>query len=384
MPTLPSTWTRLPAHALEPSLARTKDGTLHLAWRDGARNLWHTVLAATAPPVKIAEGGASQPELLILSDGALQVFFIGAAGSLSAATSKDCGATWDVLSNPGHPRAASIAAVAEREGKTLVAFTEAGQVHLQSGLGATQKFETIRQGSCCADQLRLVLDGESSEAWLAWRQTAAKDAGLFVKAVKPASGATRPAPGKALQMALSPRIGAPGVYLAWCAGNGVKLWNVRGGEALTVAPGLGARNACLAPAPDGRLWILWINANHTVSAARSNKTLTRFSSPYALGKPAAAAGLQRLVAEASPGLLDVFADGFHTRLYPNLELRARADGVIVTDAGDPVEGAEVEIDGKKLKTDAKGLAAHPVAQGKLTPVKATMTAYAPASVVLKR
>ena len=368
--------------ALEPSLARTKDGALHLAWSDGTRNLWHAVLGPGAPPpVKIAEGSAC--ELLTLSDGALQVWFVSAAGSLSAATSKDNGATWEIP--PSNLKAASITAVAEREGKALAAFTEAGQVRLLSGSGATQKVETIHQGSCCADQARLVLDGESSEAWLAWRQTAAKDAGLFVKAVKPASGAIRPVPGKAPHMALSPRVGAPGVYLAWCAANGVKLWNVRGGEALTVAPGLGLRHVCLAAAPDGRLWILWVNALGIVSAIRSNKALTRFSArPYVLGKPAGPTAISWLAAEGSTGPLDVFADGFHTRLHPNLELSARADGVMVTDTGDPVDGVKVEIEGKTLVTDAKGLAAHPVAPGKPTVVKAAMTAYAPASVVLKR
>jgi hypothetical protein len=51
---------------------------------------------------------------------------------------------------------------------------------------------------------------------------------------------------------------------------------------------------------------------------------------------------------------------------------------MVTDLGDPVEGVEVKVEGKTIKTNAKGLAEHTIAANASPAVKATHAAYAPA------
>jgi hypothetical protein len=343
--------------AAEPSLTRAKDGTLHLVWRSGAK-LYHGTL--TGPPTVIGEWDASlsEPWLIAVPDGSLAVVFATKA-DLYTAKSKDGGGTWEVTSAPAPTGA--FAATGDKEGKPFITAS--------ADVGGK------------ADRVAVVMDGESSEGWAAWHEPT----GLFAKAVKPPTGAAQPAPGSRLaptqRLALSPRIGAPGVYLAYCGGSPamteVKLWNTRGGEALTVVKAPGARHPWIAPAPEGRLWVLWVNRDNTISAVRSNKAIMRFSKPYVL---TGAGAVRSLLGDGATGPLDVVANASHTRVLPELELKTTPEGVRVSDLGDPVEGVQVEIDGKTFKSDVKGLAAWPIAAGTVPVVKATHAAYAPATI----
>jgi hypothetical protein len=398
----PRQWTPLSPSGpnSEPVLARAKDGALHLVWQENA-SLKHAALEAitgksAGPPHTIVPAGPAAlavSKLLALPDGSLHLIFTGStAAGLQTAISKDAGKTWETAPGPqaSLKEYARAAAAADREGKPVLAFRAApGKIVWQSGLGASQPLETVREGPCCVPYADIALDAESAEGWVAWRLQSARESGLFVKAVKPASGAVVAAPGSAdaastsPSPSLSPRLGAPGVYLAYCAGSPprqqIKLWNVRGGEALTVARAPGARNVLVAPAPEGRLWVLWTAAANTVWGVRSNKALTRFSRPYALGQPRGPA--RALAAEASTGPLDLLAGGAHLRVYPELELRGGSDGITFLDVGDPVEGVDVEIDGKSVKTGANGMAPY---AGTFSSVKATHAGYAPFTFAILR
>lgn len=190
------------------------------------------------------------------------------------------------------------------------------------------------------------------------------------------------------QVALTARLGAPGVLAAYCSGypscNEIKLWNVKGGEALTVAKVDAGRQAWIAAAPEGRVWVMW-GDGHAPFAVRSNKAATRFGRVHALGMPAGASTLHHTLGEGSAGPLDaivhVAADrdlaSHHKRVYPELALAPTEAGVLVTDVGDPVEGVEVTVDGKAVKTDANGIAALSLTPGKATPAKAAHPGYAP-------
>ena len=419
-------WTRVTQGAsdnlLEPAAARTKDGVLHVIWSTAGaqRGLFHSALAADGKPKGPASAivtgwsALSRPKVIIIApDATLAVLFSGVPGGaqrddlsrpgpLSSATSKDGGLTWELApgtqpqSANGH--AGDLAAVADREGKPLAAFTSSGKVVLQTGLGATQPVETVRDGPCCAHSVRLAADSDSFEIWAAWRQTTSRDSGLSVRAVKPAMSADSvPVPGSTQHpFALSARAGAPGVYLAYFTGNPapgeLKLWNVRGGEPLTVVRQAG-RQLWLTPGPEGRLWILWSSPAHSVLAIRSNKALTRFSAPYAIGNPGGAAPpVWQVAGEGSTGPLDALVNRavagkdkaaiFHARLYPNLQLSATSEGILVADLGDPVEGVEVSIEGQTVKSGANGVAAFKLTPGKPTLVKAKHTAYAAAGVTV--
>ena len=394
-------WTRIaPTSTSAPALARSaKDGKLHAVWWN-SRDLLHSTLAAAdglssgAPDLMLRGWSVNHaaPALQSLADGALQTIFAEVPG-VYAALSKDGGAKWESLAGPQSAfrerRPIAFAAAADREGKPLLAFASSGKVSMQSGFGAMQTLETVRDGACCVADVRIAADSESGEAWVVWRQTNGHDAGLFVKAVKPAAGKAQRAPGSqeglTLLPALSPRAGAPGVYLAYCEGvpvcREIKLWNVRGGEALTIAKAPGARAIFLTPGPDGRFWILWMNANRSVWAVRSNKALTRFSPPRSLGSSPRPA--QHLTGEGSNGPLDAWADLFHARIYPEMELRGTPEGVRVTELGEPVEGVEIEWEGQKVKSGVTGLAPFPIAPGQAVVVKATHAAYAPARATLR-
>lgn len=372
----------LPASFADPTLVRTKDGVLHAAGRAAGKLLYLSLGKdgkLAGPPSAIGSDwgpSLSAPWLMTGPDGPLTVMFSTKEG-LRTGTSKDGGKTWEV----GQPTAFPplFAAAADKTGKPVPLSAAGGVIKLHAG--ATP--EVVRDGPCCVDRLALALDFESAEGWAVWRESSG---GLFSKAVKPSTGMPQRAPGARLvpaqRLAVAARIGGPGVYLAFLGGypvaREVKLWNVRGGEAFTIAKGTGVRQPWIASAPDGRVWILWSSAANSVSAIRSNKALTAFSRPYLLGRPSAAARVRHLVADGSTGPLDVLANGLHTRLLPQLEVSVSDKGVMVSDLGDPVEGVEVQIEGKTLKTNAKGIAEHPIAANASPAVKATHPAYAPA------
>lgn len=431
-------WTRVTQgpsdNLLEPALARTKDGALHVIWRTAGvkRDLMHSAFtsegqpAGAAVPVVSGWGSLSLPKLIVAApEASLNVLFggvLGAAqrddpynkGSLYSASSKDGGLTWALApgaqSSSANIYSGYLAALADREAKPVTAFTSSGKVLLQAGPGASQTIETVRDGPCCAYHVQLAADSDSFETWAAWHQNSAKDPGLYVRAVKPALGEAPilvpgsqvnysgqlVAPGPNQQLALSARVGAPGVYLAYFTGypaaTELKLWNVRGGEPLSIIK-QGGRQLWLTPGPEGRLWIVWNSTAHSVLAIRSNKALTRFSSPYTIGNPNNAATVWHVNGEGSTGPLDAFVNGdiggadktatFHARLYPGLQLSGTAEGIMVTDLGDPVEGVEVTIDGgQPVKSGANGLAAFKLTPGKLTPVNARHVAYAPAEAII--
>jgi hypothetical protein len=377
------TWTRFTTGPLAaPTVARTKDGTLHIVWAAGLE-LMHATPAGKPNPIVTAWTPPVRPKLAALPDGGLRAFF-GGEKTLNTAMSKDVGVTWGIDSSPLDAPDFGIAT--DREGKPYVAFTADGKLKLQSDVGAKAKVDTVREGPCCISGVQIALDGESTEGWAAWRQSGTKATGIYSKAVKPSTGTPQLAPGSGLvapAFVLSPRVGQLGVYAAYCVGPEVKLWNTRGGEAFTVARVPGARNVFITPGHEGRLWILWIGATGAISGVRSNKALSQFSKPYAFGHPAGAAPIRYLIAEGSTGPLAILADGWHTRLDLELDVRTTPEGVRVSDFGDPVEGAEVEVEGKKIKTDPKGLAAHKIAAGSSSVVKATHPAYGTPAIVEK-
>lgn len=380
-------------------------------------------LGAPSPVVEKWDS-LSLPRLLAAPDGSLRALFGGLLGSpqrddprnkgsLYTAVSKDGGRTWQLAQEAQSPSAklyaAYLGAAMDKDGRPLAAFTDGGRVLLQPGLGAAVPLETVHDGACCTYHAQMAVDGSSGEAWAAWHQNTSKDPGIYVRAVKPAAGVEQLVPGSQVnnagqlvspgpnqQIAMAARVGAPGVYVAYLAGypsaKELKLWSVRGGEPLTAATLAGARHTAIAPAPEGRYWLLWVNQNHTASAVRTNKALTRLSKPYEIGSPAPSGPLWHLLGEGSTGPLDALAHvdvggpdnsaTFHTRVYPNLEVAGGTSGVTVTDVGDPVEGVEVTVEGKTLKTDSSGFAAHPLTPGKPTPVRASHPAYAAASTTI--
>ena len=388
-------WSRFTSGSVaSAALARTKNGVLHIVFRDGAQVKHTTVDAAGKPAgastVVAAAAESPGPWLIAAPDGALLTAVLASGGSLHTAASKDAGATW----NASAPLATTVAAavVGGKDGKPLLLLAGSGGLQLQEPPAAP---ETVYESaSCCGDGQRaaLALDAESAEGWAAWPEKSAQLAGVMAKAVKPSTGKALPAPGARFDasspLSLSARLGAPGVYLAYATGNRqasqIKLWNVRGGEALTIARApAGASHVCLVPAPDGRFWVMWRNpgAGAAVSAVRSDKSLLRFSRPYTLAGVPGGSTITQLAGNAAAGPLDVLANAFHARIYPSLEIEAASEGIRVSDLGEPVKGAYVEVEGKVLDEDRrKRLGRLPdMPPGARLLVKASLPGYAPSS-----
>jgi hypothetical protein len=131
---------------------------------------------------------------------------------------------------------------------------------------------------------------------------------------------------------------------------------------------------------DGRIWVMWGYENGGLAITRSNKAVTRFE-PIQHVDPHAFT-LHRLSGDGRLGPLDLLVDmipaangkvlpagTFYARVLPELSATATASAVKnkagtviahkltlhVTDAGDPVAGANASAGGKSGKTDAKGM-----------------------------
>ena len=177
-----------------------------------------------------------------------------------------------------------------------------------------------------------------------------------------------------------------GVFTAYCVNEAcghIFLWRYGTAKAVVV-PGSGAtRFVAITPGPDGRLWIAWYRTStNTLCTVRTNKADTRFGpvecypSPYFEIQTLAIGG-------GTLGRLDVVLGGPNNAHLAPLVLTTQsltalalsASGATinnkgshkisfsVTDAGDPVAGATVIVDGKKLHTNAAGTVTVTFAKG---------------------
>jgi hypothetical protein len=207
-----------------------------------------------------------------------------------------------------------------------------------------------------------------------------------------------------------------GVYLAYCANTDscshVLLWRVGSKHPLVVPDSAGARFVAIASGHDGRLWLVWYNANTSVLyTVRTNEADSRFGpvESYAVnwgGKPLIEANTMS-VGGGNFGRIDVVVCGVDnsfgsvvltTQSLAGLALSPRRTSIKntkastvtfrVTDAGDPVVGASVTVDGHTAKTGAEGGAKFTFPKGAATgtfKVTATAKNYfsATAKVVVK-
>jgi hypothetical protein len=149
------------------------------------------------------------------------------------------------------------------------------------------------------------------------------------------------------------------------------LWKIGGGALRVDSSSDSHSRVALAAAPDGRLWVAWRTFQHAavIHLRRSNRSATRFGAEVTLKAPAGAVEADRIDLSAQSDRVDVlgtfaFVDSsrntfFHTQAFPGLTLTAAGRKVIhflVSDAGDPVAGARIRVDGRTLRTDPRGRA----------------------------
>jgi hypothetical protein len=134
----------------------------------------------------------------------------------------------------------------------------------------------------------------------------------------------------------------------------------------------------LAAAPDGRVWVAWIEGvggRNRIVARRSNLAGTAFGAVVTAPTPSGGLANGSVNLSAQVGRVDVLgliattgnaSTLQHTQLLPGLTLVAGRAGFVrgkrqsislrVHDAGDPVVGARVSIGGKSATTNAAGRA----------------------------
>jgi hypothetical protein len=406
-------WTKLPSgpaiSSYEAALARTSDGTLHVAYlRSGGatQDIWHVAIdrvgaVTSVNPVVTGWPLLNNPDIVSTSTG-LQIFFGGIRSnsptepnkSLNTATAPTSGSPWNLQTgDPAAPSTAyqsPVAAAVTKDGTLVEAW--ASTFGLDYHFGTNPAIANIRvPGHCCYYDPRIAVDSSSGQTVLGWYSnedaaTAGSSAGpgMFMQEISPSGlvGARRPAPGSASaddRSSVSPlyrtpvtgRIGAPGVYLVYGAGypTFLAIDVLRFGSAAPALqiPASGALGANVAAAPDGRLWVFWKRDN-VLFATRTNKAVTRLEPISTIAPPAGTDTVWRLDGDAALGPLDLVANiqtneaGFwYRRLLPRLSLHASALGhgdarFVVTDAGDPIAGAKVKLRGHVVSTDASGIA----------------------------
>jgi hypothetical protein len=103
--------------------------------------------------------------------------------------------------------------------------------------------------------------------------------------------------------AITGRLGAGGVYVAYGSGypsrTGVVLGRVGGGS-LTVGRGTSIDNVDVAPAQEGRLWVMWSDGSK-LYAVRTNRAVTRVGPRVAVNRPPGSVSVSVRSARARSG-----------------------------------------------------------------------------------
>jgi hypothetical protein len=441
----PGVWTRISdptgTNVDEVGIARTPDGVLHVAWlrKDGdAVDLMQTAIGkggrTLGSPATIVSGWSriANPALVVSPDGGLRAVFGGTRStdpgetntSLNTAAAGESGVGWTLttgsIAKTMNAYASPAGAALERDGTPVTAWATTFGLGIHVGLDPSAD-DQIVQTACCAYQPQLATDAASGRVVLGWDSNASGAHGIYLQAVAPA-GAKRLAPGSAASpdadeqhTAISARLGAAGVYLAYCGGGttfcrNVLLWRYGGRKPLAVAKAPDATSqagerVALGRGPQGRLWVMWERGDR-IYAARTNKAATRVGPAVSTATPRGTSAIWKLDGDGADGPLDLLASvstgagiaTWHTWLLPPLTLTAtvhahgekRQLAVAVTDAGDPVPGARIRFKSsgyhlmapKPYATDAHGrlTLTLPAVQGtgSLT-LTATKPGYAPAT-----
>jgi hypothetical protein len=147
----------------------------------------------------------------------------------------------------------------------------------------------------------------------------------------------------------------------------VRFWYNAVAQPTEVAAGSGIKQQVATAAdPNGRVWVGWRDADSGELRLRRSNGSDTFGAVVSTTIPASQDTLYNLDLSAQGDRVDVIARTtrgsavslFHTQAFPGLSVEATGKGghvvVLVTDAGDPVAGSSVSVDGRLLHTGADG------------------------------
>lgn len=421
-------WTRVSRGAVDlvslPALARTADGSLHVAYvtdvgtGNSAQQATLGRAGSLAGTATIAAGWTTIDDdpRLVPAGGVLHAVLGGRqtaadVGHLYDATSGD-GVTWSTaVAVDDSATSAGTAAAVLPDGRLLTARATSGGIALRAG-ATTSTLATPGH----AANAGLVVAGGAVYVAYAVLDTAP---GIYVRRldattlapVGPATLAPGSSTGNAMVLTAesTPLVARPdgSVWTAYCVGyptcHATAVWRVGRAAPLTLPSAADRPHVALSTTADGRLWVAWNRTGTTLSAARSNTAATRFGAVETVPLPYDAA--YALAADGLLGPLDAVVNAgqgiFSRRIEPGLSVQARPKHwrhtrsakvkVKVTDAGAPVKHAKVKAKGTGIKarctTHKKGTCTlHLRASAKKGKVVLTATkkSYAAATGKLKR
>jgi hypothetical protein len=308
-------------------------------------------------------------------------------------------------------------AVTNHSGTFITAFARGAAVSYHVGTSASDPAPgpdpTTASTGNFSGSPGLGTDLKTNDVWALWSSDSGINGqdGVNAQPIYPTKGSRIHAPGSSsptlhsqgVQQDLSAasRVGG-GIYTAYRTpkNQSIDVWKVGASKPLATinTKHFGAAAILLTPAPQGRLWLFWSDANGW-RATRSNKAATRFG-PVTVAKPphndlqnlfiagVGSAGPLEAVATmtTSTNVNELIARQFLPRLSiaasPHSVARGHAFTATVTDAGDAVQHATVHFDGAKATTNKKGKAtfkvSHKAPLGK-SPVTVSSGGYAGAS-----
>jgi hypothetical protein len=426
------------------SIARSADGTLHVAWHrptgPSTEDLLHTAISArgkVGATTLVATGWASiEDPGLVVVPGGLRVFFGGIRTTntsepnqeLNTALSVDAGASWALQTGSVVPRGAqaygsTVSASTLPDGTTLQAWAGTLGTWVHGGLSPAAPNRDYQAPLGAYGYDPGIATDASGQTVMAWYSNAAGHLGVLAQPVasdgSPVGSATTMPGTNAMAvgvLARTPIVARRrgGFYVAYPTGhptmNRIRVWRVGAGTAPIVArtSGQGNQPAAVAATADGRIWVAWadnVNGTPRVLARRSNRSGSRFGATVAAGRVRGSLSAYALDASAAPdGRLDLLAAfgigtspnaaTYHRRIRPGLTVAARPARLrrggrtdvrfTVTDAGDPVKGARVTAAGASGKTNGKGRVTLTLrGSGSRLAAKATRTGYVSASTRLR-
>lgn len=395
----------------EVGVVRTSEGVLHVAWiqkQDSTLSLMHTAITAPAQagaptPILTGWNGINNPAIIAPRSGGLRIFFGGlrmtpndvfSQGNLYSAVADITGNQWKLLaqvfSASTSVYASPVGSTESLDGQLVLAWATTNGVGVHVGLDGKMPDE-IYQKACCGYQPGLATDSVSGEVVLAWYSNATNADGLYTQTILPPGSDQIAVPGSFTmfdgrrssisndqRIGITGRLKAPGVYLAYGSGypacKTVNLWKYKSEAPMVVASVEGANLFNVAVGPEGRLWVMWKQGNR-LFAVRSNKAATRMGEIVGFNPPPGSESIRRVQGNGALGPMDALvlvttgssaSATWHTQVFPRLSLSVspktlsdatgRLLNFVVSDAGDPVDGATITFAGQKVTSDAQGKA----------------------------
>jgi hypothetical protein len=304
---------------------------------------------------------------------------------MQSASSDATGAQWST-----HPTRVSatqsaigegVGAALARDGTPVFAFAYSFVLGLHFGLNPADPDTDLLSGTACCAYWPEVAYDSTGTGFVGWYSNVPGEEGLWVQEIGPPPGTKTLLPGSVTdgktlaigqQMPLTARPGRPGIWAAYCRGypfcTDVLLWKQGTTTPLTVAEGSDVEVVNIAAAPDGRLWVMWEEAqDRTLHAIRTSPDASVMGAEVVVAPPTGTSTVWKLTGIAGDDSLDVFASvdtpdadaaTWHAEIRPGLTVEQTGNKrqvvLEVTDAGQPVKGATVGSGTKPLTTDKKG------------------------------